>query len=148
MQQPLVVVGTDFSDGARGALLNARSLASRIGAQVRLIHIFDPPGGLPAELDETARQWLQRCEVGPTSLHTRRGPAWLELAREARSLEATFIVIGRHGRSGYQPIELGSTAARVGLAAHCPVVLVGDRVPAWVPQQHELGAQMPQPATF
>ena len=56
-----------------------------------------------------------------------------------------MIVIGRHGRSGYQPIELGSTAARIGLAAHCPVVLVGDRVPAHTPQERELGTLVPQP---
>lgn len=146
MQQPIVVVGTDFSDGARAALLNGRLLASRLGAEIRLVHIYDPPGGLPAELDEHSRQWLQRCEVAPASLLTRRGTAWLELAREARSLDAAMIVIGRHGRSGYQPIELGSTAARIGLAAHCPVMLVGDRVPARIPPQLGLDTLERQPA--
>jgi len=141
MQHPLLVVGTDFSDGARAALLNGRLLASRLGGEVRLVHVYDPPGGLPADLDGHSREWLRRCEIEPASLITRRGTAWLELAREARSLDAAMIVIGRHGRSGYQPIELGSTAARIGLAAHCPVMLVGDRVPARIPP--ELGLEMP-----
>lgn len=135
MEQPIVVVGTDFSEGALVALLNGRKLASRLGGEVRLVHIFDLSSGGPAELDETARHWLERCDVSPGRLITGRGTAWLELAREARGQDATMIVVGCHGRSGYQPIELGSTAARIGLAAHCPVMLVGDRVQGRAPQR-------------
>jgi len=134
MEQAAILVGTDFSEGARAALLHGRTLAERLGGTVQLVHIFDPPGGVPAELDDAAHRWLERCEVEPASLNTRRGTAWLELAREARSLDASMIVVGRHGRSGYQPIELGSTAARLGLAAHCPVLLVGDRLQSRMPQ--------------
>lgn len=127
MDPVLVLVGTDFSDGAKAALLSGRMLASRLGGEVMVMHVFDPPGGAAAEYDEDARRWMYDCDINHLRVITRRGMAWLELTREARSRDAAVIVIGRHGRSGCQPIKLGSTASRVGLAAHCPVLLVGER---------------------
>jgi hypothetical protein len=39
-------------------------------------------------------------------------------------------VVGSHGESGYQPLGLGSTAARLSVQAGCPVVVVSPRVRA------------------
>lgn len=145
MVSALLLVGTDFSDGARAALAVARGLAGRLDGDLRIVHVYDAPGGQPPELDAEARQWLEECDLDPAALITRRGTAWLELSREARSRDAAMIVVGRHGRSGFQPIELGSTAARIGLAAHCPVVLVGDRPLARSPKQAWTGTAMARP---
>jgi len=140
-----LVVGTDFSEGARAALATARLLAARLDGDLRVVHVFDAPGGQPPELDADARQWLEECDLDPGALITRRGTAWLELSREARSRDAAMIVVGRHGCSGFQPIELGSTAARIGLAAHCPVMLVGDRPLARSPEKAWTGSAVARP---
>ncbi len=42
----------------------------------------------------------------------------------ADELGADLIVVGSHGDTGYQPLSLGSTAARVGLCAAPPVLVV------------------------
>ena len=123
----LVVVGVDFSDGSNGALVAARGLGLAWDADLHLVHVREP-GADAREIDPDG----EYIAVGPgpsspLELRVRIGDPWIELAREAIAVDALAIVLGSHGRSGFQPIELGSTAARVGLIAPCPVVVIGPR---------------------
>ena len=68
--------------------------------------------------------------VGLGEIILRSGRPWAELARAADEIDATALVIGTHGASGYQPISLGCTARRLPLLASRPVVLVGPGRPA------------------
>ncbi len=146
MESVLVLVGTDFSEGARAALVSARILASHLRAELLVVHVMDPATGKLRGLDDDARRWLHDCDVSHRSILILDGTPWLELTREARSRDASVVVVGRHGRSGYQPIELGSTAAHVGLAAPCPVLLVAERTPGRSQTKFWYGGSMPRPA--
>lgn len=129
MARPIILVGTDFSESARAALQAARQLAWRVDGEVAVLHVCDPRENFGCRLDEDAERWVAEEGLDASCFFLRKGLAWVELTREARGLNAAFLVVGRHGRSGVQPIELGSHAARVALAAPCPVLLVGEHVP-------------------
>jgi nucleotide-binding universal stress UspA family protein len=123
-----VVVGTDFSDTAGVALVEARRLALLLGADVQVVHVIDGAPGSPTDSPELADRWLSAAGVRRESLTVRFGSAWVELARYASEVSPTLVVVGSHGRSGYQPLTLGGTAARVSVHARCPVVVVSPRV--------------------
>lgn len=117
-----VLVGTDFSDAARMALQEARRLAVQLGTHVEVLHVVDSGGAS----DLTG--WLEDAGMSTGDLRIRYGSAWVEITRYAGEVEPIMIVIGSHGRSGYQPLAVGSTATRLSVQARWPVVLVSPRV--------------------
>jgi nucleotide-binding universal stress UspA family protein len=122
-----LMVGTDFSEGSAAALAEGRRLAARLGVAVEVVHVVDGverPGWRPGGL---ADAWLQGAGLSPDDLRIRVGSPWVELARLTDDPAALLLVVGSHGRSGYQPLALGSTASRVSMSARCPVVLVSPQ---------------------
>lgn len=122
-----LVVGIDFSDGALSAFRAARALSTGLGAELHLLHVREPGPEAEEAPDARMRHWLHRAGADADQLRFRIGQPWRELAREATALAATALVIGSHGRAGVQPIALGSTAVKLGLAAPCPLIVVGPR---------------------
>jgi nucleotide-binding universal stress UspA family protein len=132
-----VLVGTDFSENAGVALAEARRLASLLGVRVEVLHVVD--GAFSESWGEQgeAGRWLVTAGLAPEQLLVRFGNPPVELARRAAELEPEVIVVGSHGRSGYQPLALGSTAARISVQARCPVMLVSPRI-----ERNELGGSL------
>lgn len=118
-----LLVGTDFSEGAALALESARDIAQELGWQVHVAHVIEGAHGswtpLPA-----ASEWLERLNVARDDVTLRKGTAWIELVRIAVEREPTMIVVGSHGLSGFQPVALGTTAARLGIHSPYPVLVV------------------------
>jgi nucleotide-binding universal stress UspA family protein len=123
-----VLVGTDFSDTAGVALAEARRLASRLGVRVEVLHVVDGARSVSWGENGEAERWLSMAGLAPDELLVRFGSPSVELARRAAELEPEVIVVGSHGRSGYQPLALGSTAARISVQARCPVMVVSPRI--------------------
>jgi nucleotide-binding universal stress UspA family protein len=123
-----VLVAVDFSDGASLALDRARRLAQQLGLGIRIVHVAESTPVTTTALEPGADEWLRNLGVDRGALEVRRGLPWVELCQLAAEWGSLALVVGSHGRSGYQPIELGSTAARVAIAAGCPVIVVGARV--------------------
>jgi nucleotide-binding universal stress UspA family protein len=123
-----VVVGTDFSDTAGVALAEARRLATLLRTDVVVVHVADNHGVTGAAGVDGAELWLRSAGLPAEALVVRRGSAWVELARFASEVGPSLVVVGSHGRSGYQPLNIGSTASRLSLHARCPVVVVSPRV--------------------
>jgi nucleotide-binding universal stress UspA family protein len=118
-----LLVGLDFSDTSGCALLEARRLRPLLQARVSLVHVVTSSEHSPWDADAMA--WLRTYDADPSEIETRLGRTWSELARAAEERDATAIVIGSHGVSGFQPLALGSTAQRLTLLAPCPVIIVG-----------------------
>ena len=124
---PLLVVGTDFSVPAAGALREARRLARELAARVEVVHVsdgfhvrsWDP---LPAN-----ERWLLDAHLPAGELTVRYGVPWVELVRHVEACGAALLVVGSHGASGPHTVGLGGTAVRVSTQARCPVVLVNGR---------------------
>ena len=122
-----ILVGLDFSDGSARALAEAWSLAGRLGLKVVALHVAEgfPAAAEPA-LDPAARRRLERARLAGATVEVRHGYPWVELVRYAHEIEPAMIVVGSHGASGFQPLALGSTAARLALLSPFPVLVVSS----------------------
>jgi len=126
-----ILVGTDFSDVARGALDWSVELARALGARVVVGHVFDLPiVGFPdasfvvgpetaARMSDDAQRGLD-AEVARVRDRgvavegaLRQGDAREALPALAASMGAGLIVVGSHGRRGIARALLGSVAEGV-----------------------------------
>ena len=138
-----VLVGVDFSDHTAPALDLARSFGEAYGAPIALAHVRDvPPDTVlsapyrPHPTPEPYRSWeaahealealltdAERADeaVGRFAPHGQPAPGLVEIAtRETAGL----VVVGTHGRTGWDRVRLGSVAEAVVRDAPCPVLVV------------------------
>jgi nucleotide-binding universal stress UspA family protein len=144
-----ILCPTDFSDFSARALERAVGLAGFFEAQVTALHVFPfaMPAGpglpyfpLPAEATRSRREeafkelqafvapFLDRGVVIETRL--REGDPSREIEALARTLPADLLVMGTHGRSGFEHLLLGSVTEKVLRRVPCPVLTVGHVEPA------------------
>ena len=141
-----ILAPTDFSTFSDHALDHALALAHWYGARVTVLHVVPVEPVLPpyAEFPEPVR--LQPAErdrmlgeitrfVGthrvpgvPVDTALEEGNVVAEILQRAGALPADLIVLGTHGRSGFERMMLGSVAERVLRKAACPVLTVPRRV--------------------
>jgi len=141
-----ILVPTDFSPGAAGALEWAQALAAAFGAEVVLLHVLDLSlaalAGLPSALAmvpaagelleriraETAQEMATLAARLPGARSViREGaprPVILEVAQE---VGADLIVMGTHGRTGLTHVFFGSVAEYVVRHSRVPVLTVRQR---------------------
>lgn len=144
-----IVVAVDGSETSRLALDHALQLAKDQRARVRIVNALESihylvslSGGYPfdaSELIESLRQEGKR--VLETSLQTARAAgveaesvliegkepmdrAATIVAQEAKNWDADLIVLGTHGRRGFDRLVLGSVAEALVRIASTPVLLV------------------------
>jgi nucleotide-binding universal stress UspA family protein len=134
------LVPIDFSKGSEVALDYATAMARENKARLVLLHVVPAALGYPAEgtrfdlyglLERDARENLARLmqrkklSVGVVQTVLTRGvnPAEI-IARQAKKLRASMIIMGSHGRTGLQRFLLGSVAERTLRLAACPVLIV------------------------
>ncbi len=144
-----LLVASDGTDGARGALRWARRLQERDGCAVEVISVVEPlplfDAGfgvtLPTDLLESQAEGLERqlrqqlaseARDSAWPLHIAHGPAAATIVRHAERFDAEMIIVGlrRHG-----PVDrlFGTeTALHITRLAHRPVLAVhpdGERLP-------------------
>jgi nucleotide-binding universal stress UspA family protein len=138
LQIERILCPTDFSDFSAKAFAYAAALASRFEARLRVLHVLPgvviATGGpyFPAtrEMHDRAEDALQSfvapaCQAGvQVATELREGDAWREIQARAAELPADLIVMGTHGRSGFEHLLLGSVAEKVLRRASCPVLTV------------------------
>ena len=123
-----IVVGTDFSDGARDAFKCALDLAQDSHLNVALVHAYedvpsasaDPTSKLLEQLaQEIAASGATRRGINVEPF-VRRGPPWHKILNVATEQGAELIVVGRGGQRGS---FLGSVSSRVlALSTRCVLV--------------------------
>ena len=150
-----ILVPVDFSPYSSFALRMAADIAGRLNAAVTLLHVHDPvPYALPGDLQSISKdqQGQLRAEIekelaalrvraetaGAAGVQTliANGPAAETIAQCAERGGFDLVVIGTHGRRGFQRMLLGSVAERVVRLAPCPVLTV--RVPEEELQKEKL----------
>jgi len=134
-----VLVGVDFSEHTPLALASAHAVATAYGARVAVAHARDVPR--EAFVDAHARPPLHPStglatrEEAHAALdgvlagadverHVVPGRPAVELLNLARSTRAGLVVVGTHGRRGWEHLRLGSVAEDVVRQAPCPVLVV------------------------
>jgi nucleotide-binding universal stress UspA family protein len=136
-----VCCAVDFSETSRAALEEAADLARRAGAELTVIHVFEPPVGASGtvvpesalfeatrvELERKLELWRAEAEDlsgGAVRSRLVPGSAAQEVVRFAREGNFDLVVVGTHGRTGLRRLVLGSVAELVVREAGCPVLVV------------------------
>jgi len=139
----LILIPVDFSDASRASLEVAADIASRMGAELLLVHVVPEIRNLPVDvsifkegehdqiLDDSEAQRLTgiaatlghanikfRTEIG------RANDVGMELLRIAARDRVDMIVIATHGMTGWRTIPFGSVAEKVVDQAECPVLVL------------------------
>jgi len=137
-----IVVGTDGSDSAAQALLQAGDLAKSTGAKLHIVSAYEPVSGVKlAEGAPASASWMVGPDVPVDSLleqavgamhtqgieaepHARRGDPADVLLQVAEEHAADLIVVGNKGMTGAKRFLLGSVPDKVSHHAPCSVLIV------------------------
>lgn len=134
------LIPIDFSRGSDKAFDHAMKLARERKAKLIALHvvpaelIYPPTGGrfdfyglMERDARANFRKLLKRKRLQPKDceLVLARGTDFAEIiARQAKRLRASMIVMGSRGRTGLSRLLLGSVAERALRYAECPVLIV------------------------
>jgi nucleotide-binding universal stress UspA family protein len=138
-----ILCAVDFSEFSLDALRHGLVLARWYSAQLTLFHAYPAaqPGPIPgikgtvptfveADPDEVAREVRRFCAPllepsGQTvEIVVRAGDAAKEIRREAERLPADLLILGTHGRSGFERLFLGSVTEKVLRSTRVPVLTI------------------------
>lgn len=147
-----ILCPVDLSDQSRHALDEAVALGRHYGASVTVLYVIPPIVAAVPTLDSPAypayvytqdeleaierevRKFVEGEQGGqPIEISVVQGYVVSEIVATATALRADLIVLGTHGRTGFQRLFLGSATERVLARATCPVMAVPPRAAAAVP---------------
>jgi nucleotide-binding universal stress UspA family protein len=158
----------DFSDYSRHALDYALAIARWYESTITVMHVFSAvpvaayapgaPGFESIVLTGADRDQLlvgmkrfietESTEGIPIEAIIREGSAAGEILRQAADLKADLLIMGTHGRSGFERLLLGSITEKVLRKATCPVLTVPRRHPDAVPATPVLFKRILCPVDF
>jgi len=140
-----IIAAIDFSDCSINALEHAVSIASRGALDVHMIWVNNPSvtkatiySDTSAELiDEIRKQFEKLVEKYSPQLEDstldfviREGKIYREIIDEAKEMESLCIVMGTHGKSGFEQFWIGSNANKLISVSPCPVITLRAGVAA------------------
>ena len=133
----------DFSDFSLDALRHGLGLAQWYSAQLTLFHVYQVsqplpvegiPGSVPvfvaADPTKMAEEVRRFCAplLGPSGqsveIVVRPGDAAKEIRKEAERLPFDLLILGTHGRSGFERLFLGSVTEKVLRSTRVPVLTI------------------------
>lgn len=146
MDAPRILVPTDLSACSKRALEYGLFIMEKTGAAITLLHVVEPAryiaaglgvelaGGVVQPVEQFSRRHFEeelnaflegfdRNALG-LSVKTVEGIPHDAITRQAEDFD--LIVMGTHGRSGFQHLVTGSVAGRVVRSAPCPVITVRE----------------------
>lgn len=158
----------DFSEYSHRALDHALAIARWYEATVTVLHVFSPvpavafsPGPVILEptvftpvgreqLVSETKAFIDKEAARGISIEAvvRAGTPAAKIVDEAISINADLLVIGTHGRSGFDRLLLGSVAERVLRMASCPVMTVPGLLPNAIPAAPVLYKRILCPVDF
>jgi len=136
-----LLVPHDFSDAADHALQYAVDLASKLGAEIVVVHAWQlsayasPSSDLAKGLEKDLSRDLEKVvakHLGAgvkIAYALRLGIPYVELCEAAKETGADMIVMGTTGKTGLEHFLLGSVAERIVRTAAVPVLTVRYTAP-------------------
>lgn len=150
-----ILCPTDFSEASVRPLTYAAALARWYGARLTVLHVvptFDLipvrspslDGAFqmiePPSRDQIMAELRQAVDVSgaggeSTALATETGDPAKAIVDCAADIGADLIVMGTHGRGGFERLVVGSITEKVLRKAPCPVLTVPPHAPAGLPAE-------------
>lgn len=150
-----ILCPVDFSEFSRHAFDRAVAVARSYGAELTVLHVLPVPSAVPAlpygpegpgpfgfeavdrdrALAELSPFLAAEQSIGiPLHYKAAESPSvQKEVLVQASRLSADLIVMGTHGRSGFDRFFLGSVAEKTLRTSRVPVLVVPPRLPDVVP---------------
>ena len=147
-----ILCPTDLSDASVRAMTYAAAFARWYGARLTVLHVvptFDPitvagtfDGAVQSvvpmsreEVQEEMRKVTDSAGIRSLDviLSARAGDPARSIVDQALETAADLVVMGTHGRSGFERLLIGSVAEKVLRKAPCPVLLVPPDLAAAAP---------------
>ena len=141
-----ILCPVDFSDVSRRALDYAVGMARWYGATLSVLHvarvsvpstafgagaavIMEPAVLSLVEHEKLSADLLAFANAKPAGevrieVEVVEGQAWREIRDRGAALDASLLVVGTHGRSGFERLMLGSVTEKLLRVAPCPVLTV------------------------
>jgi nucleotide-binding universal stress UspA family protein len=131
-----VLVAIDFSKTSLNALEYGIFIANRSGASVQMVWVDNTTSdevafdGFANEeraenvalLKELKEKHQKSLKGGSLDFKVRKGKVYIEIAFQAKAVDADIILAGTHGVSGFEEFWIGSNAYRIVTNAPCPVI--------------------------
>jgi nucleotide-binding universal stress UspA family protein len=129
----------DFSDASRHALEHAAASATWYGAQLTVVHVslllnaavmsdeiavLPPPRPQTDVIDAIRRFCASVITGGSPEIVVAEGNPAKEIVLLAERMAADLLVMGTHGRGGFERLFLGSVTEKVLRTTLCPVLTV------------------------
>jgi nucleotide-binding universal stress UspA family protein len=140
-----ILVPTDFSETSERALEYAKAIAGQDNSQLLLVHVsppvnlITPPEAAWIDISQIRSAEEERLQQSGAALRSEgyrartispTGALYDEILSVVKQNGVDLIVLGTHGRKGYDRLLLGSDAEAILRQAHCPVLIVGPATPA------------------
>lgn len=133
-----IVVAIDFSKGSLHALDYAIEFANHVKSSVVMVWVDSHSNqdfAFSAEVNEFREEAMKNLEEiqktnkgklkhGKLTYKLRKGKVYQEIANQAKFNDASLIIAGTHGVTGYEEFWIGSNAYRIVSYAPCPVITV------------------------
>lgn len=137
-----ILCAIDFSDFSLDALRHGLVLARWYSAQLTLFHVYPVPQLLPvqtvavsvpaseADPDKVAEDVRRFCAPlldasgQGADVVVRPGDPAREIRQEAERQQADLLILGTHGRSGFERLFLGSVTEKVLRSTRVPVLTI------------------------
>ena len=133
-----IVVGTDFSESCKNALLFAIKLAQKHDSKVFIFHMAPVPpypqysqADYGKDINRLKQKLVEFCRVIPAEIEYDFN-VWggalphLEILKCAGKQDADLIVMGSHTKEKEGKWYVGSAVERVSYRSNCPVVVITD----------------------
>jgi len=147
MASKTVLLPYDFSDASNAAIDEAFGMIDDTTG-VFVLHVLIPTtpiyeAGIIVDLDPNAEEARRASAMNGmkerikdprnrTSLNVRLGDPGSEIVEFAKEIEADFIIMPSHGKTGITRLLLGSVAERVLRLSVCPVIVLRHSKPEQV----------------
>ncbi len=132
-----IIAAIDFSDCSVNALEHAVSIASRGALDIHMIWVNNPSVTKTTIYSDTASELIDEIrnqfgklvdkyspELPDSTIDfvIREGKVYREIIDEAKEMESLCIVMGTHGKSGYEQFWIGSNTNKLISVSPCPVI--------------------------
>ena len=138
-----LLFATDFSESSDYAFTYALALAKQFDSQLGLIHVINEPvdlrgfyvphisfDKLEEEIEQGARKVMEKfcrthlADYEKHDCYVVPGIPYEEIIKKAEEIGADLIVMGTHGRTGFDHVLFGSTAEKVVRKSPVPVMTI------------------------
>lgn len=133
-----ILLGIDFSDCSINAFEHALTIADKSMSEVRLVWVRRPesikecfeeePENIIEAVNLKFAELIEKYKSGVGKLNIdfviREGKVYREIVGAAAEWGASLIIIGTHGKSGFEEFWMGSNAFKVVSATKIPVITI------------------------